>query len=43
MNDEHFLQGPSGLDLELMEVLQGPLGLDLRRTKLVLKRAFVGP
>ena len=29
MNDEHFLQGPSGLDLELMEVLQGPLGLDL--------------
>ena len=30
MNDEHFLQGPSGLDLELVEVLQGPLGLDLR-------------
>ena len=29
MNDEHFLQGPSRLDLELMEVLQGPLGLDL--------------
>ena len=29
MNDEHFLQGSSGLDLELMEVLQGPLGLDL--------------
>ena len=29
MNDEHFLQGPSGLDLELVEVLQGLLGLDL--------------
>ena len=29
MNDEHFPQGPSGLDLELVEVLQGPLGLDL--------------
>ena len=29
MNDEHFLQGPSRLDLELVEVLQGPLGLDL--------------
>ena len=29
MNDEHFLQGPSGLDLELVEVLRGPLGLDL--------------
>ena len=29
MNDEHFHQGPSGLDLELVEVLQGPLRLDL--------------
>ena len=29
MNNEHFLQGPSGLDLELVEVLQGPSGLDL--------------
>ncbi|KAM1789823.1 hypothetical protein ACFX12_033945 [Malus domestica] len=29
MNDEHFLQGPSRLDLELVEVLQGPLGIDL--------------
>ncbi|KAM1791404.1 hypothetical protein ACFX12_035374 [Malus domestica] len=29
MNDEHFLQGPSGLDLELVEVLQGSSGLNL--------------
>ena len=29
MNDEHFLQGPSVLDLELVEFLQGPLRLDL--------------
>ena len=29
MNDEHFLQGSAGLDLELVEVLQGLLGLDL--------------
>ena len=27
--DERLLQGPSGLDLELVEVLQGPSGLDL--------------
>ena len=24
-----FFKGPSGLDLESVEVLQGPLGLDL--------------
>ena len=29
MNDEHLLQGPSALDLELVEVLQGALELDL--------------
>ena len=29
MDDEHLLQGPSGLDLEWVEVLQGALGLDL--------------
>ena len=29
MNNEHFLQGPSGLDLELVEVLQGPRRFDL--------------
>ena len=30
MGDEHFLQGSSGLDLELMELLQGLLGLILK-------------
>ena len=31
-NEEHFLQGPSGLDLELVDDCwsKGPLGLDLR-------------
>ncbi|XP_050131513.1 uncharacterized protein LOC126607846 [Malus sylvestris] len=41
MNDEHFLQGPLGLDLELVEVLQGPLGLDLELVE-VLQRGRRG-